>query len=324
VPTLFCEAEGDIMSDDKREPLVNLAQSETPGMLRTSMRENRETPQVSGSNTSGRLKKATNYETSGKAGGESDERVVPVKHSNKGERTPAESVEGSRSAKGNTEQTYTDRTQCRVNVSQGLGGVRQAARKDKKQKFTALLRHVTVDLLRESFCSLKRKAVPGVDGVTWKQYEEGVEDRLAELHDRIHKGTYRALPSKRAYIPKADGGQRPLGMESNFNPKRFVLFVVMHEFEGLLFGDCAGFSRGIGQPALETALQAVRDQFPTPEDINDSPLTAPSKHIVDLLPGYEKPLLDVLAAFETGLSCLRRECPHFDGWLARLASLVKA
>ena len=97
-------------------------------------------------------------------------------------------------------------------MSQGLGGVREVARRDKKQKFTALLHHVTVDLLRDSYYALKRQAAPGVDGVTWQQYGEGVEERLQDLHHRIHRGAYRAQPSRRTYIPKADGRQRPLGI----------------------------------------------------------------------------------------------------------------
>jgi len=79
-------------------------------------------------------------------------------------------------------------------------------------KFTALLHHLTVGLLRESFYALKRRAAPGVDGVTWQEYETGIEDRLTDLHDRVHRGAYRALPSRRVYIPKPDGRQRPLGV----------------------------------------------------------------------------------------------------------------
>jgi hypothetical protein len=107
-------------------------------------------------------------------------------------------------------------------------------------------------------------------------------------------------------------------MGKQFNSRRFVPFVVMHEFEGLLFSDCAGFSRGIGRSALETEFRKIRDQFATPEEINDSPLTAPSKRVIDLVPGYEKPLLGALAALEIGLNCIRRECPHFDHWLTQL------
>jgi len=200
------------MGDDKRESHVNPAQSETPGMPGNSMRENRETPLASGSSPPDRLEKATSYKTSTHASGESDERVVPAKRSNNEEQSSAEGVEGSRSTKGNTEEAYTHRTQGREHVSQGLGGVREAARRDKEQKFTALLHHVTTELLRDSYYSLKRAAAPGVDGVTWQQYGEGVEERLQDLHDRVHRGAYRAQPSRRTYIPKADGRQRPLGI----------------------------------------------------------------------------------------------------------------
>jgi RNA-directed DNA polymerase len=87
--------------------------------------------------------------------------------------------------------------------------VRERARKNKQERFTALLHHVNVDLLRDSFYGLKRKAAPGVDGVTWREYETGLEDRLKDLHGRVHRGAYRALPSKRTYIPKANGKLRP-------------------------------------------------------------------------------------------------------------------
>jgi hypothetical protein len=97
-------------------------------------------------------------------------------------------------------------------VSQGLAGVRKAAREHKETKFTALLHHATVDLLRDSFSSLKRKAAPGVDGMTWQEYGAGLEGRLADLHSRLHRGAYRALPSRRVYIEKGDGRKRPLGI----------------------------------------------------------------------------------------------------------------
>jgi hypothetical protein len=112
------------------------------------------------------------------------------------------------------------------------------------------------------------------------------------------------------------------GMGPRFNPSRFVPFVVMHEFEGLLFSDCAAFGQGIGHPEMETEFRQIRNKFKTPEDINDSPLTAPSKRVEDIFPGYEKPLLGSLAALEIGLSSIRAECPHFDSWLAKLESLA--
>jgi hypothetical protein len=104
------------------------------------------------------------------------------------------------------------------------------------------------------------------------------------------------------------------------NPGRFIPFVVMHEFEGLLFSDCSAFSRGIYRRRLEAGFQRIRDQFATPEDINDSALTAPSKRVRDLFPEYQKPLLGTLAAIEIGLDRMRAECPHFDGWLKLLES----
>lgn len=103
-----------------------------------------------------------------------------------------------------------------------------------------------------------------------------------------------------------------------FNPARFIPFVVIHEFEGLLFSDCVLFSQGIGRPDLADAFQAVRDEFASPEEINDSPVTAPSKRVEGLVQGYQKPLLGTLAVLEIGLANIRRECPHFREWLSRL------
>ena len=114
--------------------------------------------------------------------------------------------------KENTHQPNTYPTQSERRVSQGLAGVRKAARENKEMKFTALLHHLTVDLLRDSFYSLKRKAAPGVDGVTWQEYETGLEDRLVDLHSRVHRGAFRAQPSRRTYLEKPDGWKRPLGI----------------------------------------------------------------------------------------------------------------
>ena len=220
------------------------------------MRENRETPLASGSSRPDRLEKATSYTTSMNACGASDEQVVPTKCPNKGEQSPAEGVEGSCSTKGNAEETYTHRTQGRERVSQGLEGVREAARRDKKQKFTALLHHVTTELLEDSYYSLKRKAAPGMDGVTWEQYGEGLEDRLRDLHDRIHRGAYRAQSSRRTYIPKADGRQRPLGIAALEDKvvQQAVVTVLNQIYEEDFLGFSYGFRPGRNQHQALDAL----------------------------------------------------------------------
>jgi Domain of unknown function (DUF4276) len=116
--------------------------------------------------------------------------------------------------------------------------------------------------------------------------------------------------------------RQDLATEIGNDHRRFLPFVVMHEFEGLLFSDCAAFSRGIGRPELEQKFRRVRDEFQTPEDINDSPVTAPSKRVTDLVEVYEKPLLGTLAALEIGLPRIRSECPHFNAWINDLEGLA--
>jgi RNA-directed DNA polymerase len=143
---------------------------------------------------------------------ESDSGTVPMNHSNKSGKPSAESEEGRPLIKENAPQSSTHSTQSEARVSQGLAGVRKVARERNEMKFTALLHHLTVSVLRESFYALKRKAAPGVDGVTWEKYESGLEGRLADLHSRVHRGAYRAQPSRRVYIPKPDGRQRALGV----------------------------------------------------------------------------------------------------------------
>src|SRR5580693_600379 len=142
----------------------------------------------------------------------SDSAVVAVKPPNKAGSPAAEAVEPRAGTKGNADQQNTHRTQCRARVTQALDRVRSAARQWKKVQFTALLHHMNVDLLRSAFYSHKRKAAPGVDGVTWEDYEAGLEPRLEGLHRRVHRGAYRPQPSRRTYIPKADGRQRPLAI----------------------------------------------------------------------------------------------------------------
>jgi RNA-directed DNA polymerase len=115
-------------------------------------------------------------------------------------------------AKENANRQITRRAQNRESVSRALERVRNVARQRKKERLTTLFHHITVDLLRLSFLALKRDAAPGVDGMTWPDYERDLEHKLSELHEKIHRGAYRAQPSRRRYIPKADGGQRPLAV----------------------------------------------------------------------------------------------------------------
>src|SRR3954464_3090004 len=142
----------------------------------------------------------------------SDLVVVAGKPTNKAAQATAEPVEPRTGAEGNAGQQRTRRAQDRASVSQALGRVRQAARHRKKERFTALLHHLSPGLLREAFLALRRDAAPGADGLTWRDYEAELEPRLADLHARVHRGAYRAQPSRRRYIPKPDGRQRPLAI----------------------------------------------------------------------------------------------------------------
>jgi RNA-directed DNA polymerase len=145
----------------------------------------------------------------------SDPAIVAMKPANKagaGTAAAAELVGPRAGTKRNAEQQNTHRTQGRERVSQALGRVRKAARQRKKEKFTALLHHLGTDLVREAFFPLKRDAAPGADHLTWRAYAADLEDNLADLRARVHRGAYRALPSRRTYIPKADGSQRPLAV----------------------------------------------------------------------------------------------------------------
>ncbi len=126
------------------------------------------------------------------------------------------------------------------------------------------------------------------------------------------------VPQKAEVVQDALRQDIGAAMGGGFDPARFVPFVVMHEFEGLLFSDCTRFATGIGRPDLASRFQEIRAEFATPEEINDSPITAPSKRVEGLIPGYEKPLLGTLAALEIGLDAIRAACPHFRRWLAEL------
>ena len=142
----------------------------------------------------------------------SDLPIVARKRANKAASAAAEPVERRGGAKENAELQSTVRTQSREAVSQAQARIRGAVIRNRQGKLTALLHHINIDVLRASFFGLKKTAAPGVDEMTWTEYAKRLEANLLDLHARVHTGAYRALPSRRKYIPKADGRQRPLGI----------------------------------------------------------------------------------------------------------------
>jgi RNA-directed DNA polymerase len=204
---------------------------------------------------------------------ESHSGILPMNHSNKDGKPLAESAEGRPLIKENAGQPNTYSTQSENCVSQGLAGVRKAAKENKEMKFTALLHHLTIELLRESFYSLKRKAAPGVDGVTWQEYEPELEDRLVDLHSRVHRGAYRAQPSRRVYIEKADGRQRPLGVAALEDKlvQQAVATILNQIYEEDFLGFSYGFRPGRSQhdalDALSYALLKKKVNYVLDADI---------------------------------------------------------
>ena len=192
--------------------------------------------------------------------GKSDSAIVAVKPTNNAERSVAEPVEPRAGAEGNASQQSTDRTQSRADVSQALERIRQAARQRKKEKFTALLHHISIDLLDEAFFELRKDAAPGVDGLIWTDYEQNLERNLEDLHARIHRGAYRALPSRRTYIPKPDGRQRPLAIAALEDKivQRATVAVLNAIYEEDFLGFSYGFRAGRGtHDALDALVVGI-------------------------------------------------------------------
>jgi len=189
-------------------------------------------------------------------GGESDSAIVAVKPTNKAERSAAEPVEPRAEAKGNAEQPSMHRAQNRASVSQGLERIRQATRQRKKERFTALLHHLSIEHLEAAFYELKENAAPGVDGLTWKEYEAERERKLADLHSRLHRGAYRAQPSRRVYLPKPDGRQRPLAVAALEDKivQRATVAVLNAIYEEDFLGFSYGFRPGRGPHDAMDAL----------------------------------------------------------------------
>jgi RNA-directed DNA polymerase len=192
----------------------------------------------------------------------SDSVIVAGKSPNKAGRPAAEATERRTEAKENASQQRTRRAQNRESVSQALERVRQAARQRKKERFTALFHHITVDLLRLSFFALKRDAAPGVDGVTWQDYEADLERKLEDLHARVHRGAYRPQPSRRRYIPKADGRQRPLAVAALEDKivQRATAAVLNQIYEEDFLGFSYGFRPNRSQhDALDALMVGIRE-----------------------------------------------------------------
>jgi RNA-directed DNA polymerase len=205
----------------------------------------------------------------------SDGLVVPTKSPNETGLPVEEAMEGRGLAKGNMEGQIASRTQSRTSALNALDRVHEAAHKDRKKRFTALLHHVTIDRLRHAYLALKRNAAPGIDGVTWNEYGQGLEARLQDLHARVHCGGYRAKPSRRVYIPKPDGRERPLGIASLED--KLVQRAVVEVLNAIYEVDFLGFSYGFrprrsqhhALDALATAIARRRVNWVLDADIRD-------------------------------------------------------
>jgi group II intron reverse transcriptase/maturase len=238
------------------------------------MHENRE---ISGASRSkqdrDRSAKAQSHKADMHDPEKSDRAVVPMNQPNKGESFLAEVGEGSARTKENIVWSNTSPTQSGERVSQGLSGVRRAAKERRQERFTALLHHLSAGLLRESFYALKRQAAPGVDGVTWKKYETGLQDRIADLHSRVHREAYQAQPSRRVYIPKADGRQRPLGiaaLEDKIVQQAVVTIlneIYEVDFKGYSYGFRPGRNPHQALDALAVGIQRKRVNWVLDADI---------------------------------------------------------
>ena len=237
------------------------------------MHENREISSAPWSDDQGRFAKATSRTADTHVLEKSDCAAVPVNQPNKEEQPSTEVGEGRAQTRENNVQSHMHPTQNGKRMSQGLDGVRKVARERKQERFTALLHHLSVELLRDSFYALQHKASPGIDGVTWTEYETGLEDRLVDLHSRVHRGAYRAKPSRRVFIPKADGRQRPLGiaaLEDKIVQQAVVTIlnqIYEVDFKGFSYGFRPGRSPHQALDALTVGIQRKRVNWVLDADI---------------------------------------------------------
>ena len=203
----------------------------------------------------------------------SDSAIVAGKPTNKAERSAAEPVEPRAETKGNANQQSTHRTQSRASVTQALERVRKAASKRKKEKFTALFHHISVEHLEAAFFELQENAAAGVDGLTWRAYQADLERNLEDLHGRLHRGAYRPLPSRRVYIPKPDGRRRRLAVAALEDKivQRAAMAVLNAIYEGDFLGFSYGFRPGRGahdaMDALVVGIESRKVNFILDADI---------------------------------------------------------
>jgi RNA-directed DNA polymerase len=219
----------------------------------------------------------------------SDLSIVAKKPANTPGQPGAESVERREGTEGNTGESRTHRTQSRARVGQGLDRVRQAAQAQKKARFTALLHHVTVDLLKAVYSWLTRDAAPGVDGLTWRDYEQDLEAHVVDLHARVHRGTYRAQPSRRTYLAKPDGPQRPLGiaaLEDKIVQRALVEVlnaIYEEDFCGFSYGFRPGRSQHDGLDALAVAITRTKVNWMLDADVTSFFETVSHERLVRFL-----------------------------------------
>jgi hypothetical protein len=220
---------------------------------------------------------------------------------------------------GETEETFVNELLGPYLVANGyervsarlIGNARQRERRGGIRAWSAvredILRHLKEDGGAVATTMVDFYALPATGGKGWPGRATASGKPTAQKGDIVEEGMLEDIVA---------------AMGGSFNAKRFVPHVMVHEYEGLLFSDCDAFGRGIGRSDLSPSFHAIRNQFGTPEDINDSVDTAPSKRVLALVPGYQKPLLGTLAALEIGLDRIRNECPRFASWLARLETSV--
>jgi hypothetical protein len=219
---------------------------------------------------------------------------------------------------GETEETFVQEILSSHLLQHGhqtsarlIGNARLRSRRGGIQGWTAVAADVVRRLTEDQGCFVTTM----VDYYALPQTGQGAWPGRAEAANLD-------FPAKGPAVCSAIGQDIAARMNPNYDPATFIPYVMMHEFEGLLFSDCKAFARGIGQDNLAGKFQSIRDQFLTSEAINDSPVSAPSKRVQELVRGYQKPLMGTLAALEIGLDAIRADCPHFHAWIMSLEALA--